>query len=358
MNVALVVSTKNLLRPGHVVEPFEFGAPEGIERVRRALLSAGHRVAEFEADIYLGPSLVVGSPPPDVVFNYAHGFFGLYKSAYVPVVCDMVGIPCTGADALALATCADKITLKDVARRVRMQTPDAHLCSTMSEVREHFSATNAAYMVKPNNFDSCLGVTHNAVCRTFGDIAAQAAELFENGLGPVLVERLVAGREIVFGVFGNGADLELLSPVEISLGDELEIFGNEVRHAISIGVPDVATFHQLGGVHNELAAALAERALRIFRTIGVRDLATVEFILGQDGVPYLLEINAVPDLAPLGKAAPSLLEMSCNASGMQIEDLVHGAVNAAVSRFGGLRESAAHQMQMSFDVAEGVMADG
>ena len=53
--------------------------------------------------------------PPDLVFNFAEGS-GVSRSreARVPAVCEMLGIPCTGSDPLALAVALDK----DMTRRV------------------------------------------------------------------------------------------------------------------------------------------------------------------------------------------------------------------------------------------------
>jgi D-alanine-D-alanine ligase len=47
----------------------------------------------------------------------------------------------------------------------------------------------------------------------------------------------------------------------------------------------------------ETEAKLKDTALRCFRIIGCRDYARVDFRLGADGEPYVLEVNPNPDIS-------------------------------------------------------------
>src|SRR5262245_9010662 len=91
----------------------EFDSPHTIEGIADVLRRRGHEPV-FLGD---GPEMLrkVLADPPDLVFNIAEGL-GTSRSreARVPAVMEMLGIPCTGSDALTMAATLDK----DCARRL------------------------------------------------------------------------------------------------------------------------------------------------------------------------------------------------------------------------------------------------
>lgn len=326
MNVALVVNSP----PADPTAPFESTPASAIARIADALSHHGYSVDVYEADAGLGARLALAQP--EIAFNYARGPRGLYKAAYAPITLEALGVPCSGSDALTLATCADKITLKELARRLRIQSPDAWLCNSVSDVRSQFDKISEPMMVKPNNFDLGVGVYERGVCRTLSDLIITTNELLEDGLGPVLVERFVHGREIHCVILGTGGDAFVLPPVEVVLGGGLEVMGDEARVNASCGA-EVVKLTQPAGIHSERMATLQKWALAIYRTAGVRDFGVVEFIIGQNGVPYLIEVNAMPDITPIGPEITSVFETAMQFEGIPFQDVMGSVLNATVSRF-------------------------
>jgi len=45
---------------------------------------------------------------PDIVFNVTEGIYGISREAQIPAMLDLLKIPYTGSDPLALSTCLDK----------------------------------------------------------------------------------------------------------------------------------------------------------------------------------------------------------------------------------------------------------
>src|SRR5439155_23444597 len=91
----------------------EFDSPVTVRAIAAALRGLGHHVRELGSG---RPFLeAVLRDPPELVFNFAEGT-GVSRSreARVPAVCEMLGIPYTGSDPLALAVALDK----DMTRRV------------------------------------------------------------------------------------------------------------------------------------------------------------------------------------------------------------------------------------------------
>jgi len=64
------------------------------------------------------------------------------------------------------------------------------------------------------------------------------------------------------------------------------------------------------------ASALSKAALGAYHALGCQVMARVDFILGENSVPYILECNTIPGLT--GK---SLLPKAAKASGVEFPDL-------------------------------------
>src|SRR5436190_1352528 len=91
----------------------EFDSPVTVNGIAEVFRALGHTVTELgDGRPFLEAVL---KNPPDLVFNFAEGA-GVSRSreSRVPAVCEMLGIPYTGSDPLALAAALDK----DMTRRL------------------------------------------------------------------------------------------------------------------------------------------------------------------------------------------------------------------------------------------------
>ena len=88
----------------------------------------------------------------------------------------------------------------------------------------------------------------------------------------------------------------------------------------------------LAGSIVEAARHLGLRRLAVgaFEAIGARDVSRVDFRLGTDGRPYLLEINTLPGMNP----AYSDLTLVAHGEGMSYDVLINEILNLAARRYG------------------------
>src|SRR5438309_6239096 len=91
----------------------EFDSPVTVRAIADVLRGLGHEVRELGDGRPFVEAVL--RDPPDLVFNFAEGS-GISRSreARVPAVCEMLGIPYSGSDPLALAASLDK----DITRRL------------------------------------------------------------------------------------------------------------------------------------------------------------------------------------------------------------------------------------------------
>jgi D-alanine-D-alanine ligase len=139
--------------------------------------------------------------------------------------------------------------------------------------------------------------------------------------GEVLCERFVAGIEVTVGILGDNPPRALPT---------LEIISERPLY-------DYAAKYTAGQSHHVIPARLPEEgrracqdvALRAHRALGCRDLSRVDVIVDGDGVPWLLEVNAIPGLTEL-----SLLPDAARAAGISFPEVCQGLVDAAIARSG------------------------
>ena len=134
-----------------------------------------------------------------------------------------------------------------------------------------------------------------------GDACAEAFKFSDT----ILLERYIRGRELTIGILGERA----LPPVEIVTPRSFYDYEAKYR--------DSATRYECPAkLTAEGTALLQNSAQRAFHALGCEVMARVDFILSEDGVPYILEANAIPGLT--GK---SLLPKAAKAAGVDFPAL-------------------------------------
>src|SRR6187200_1087309 len=100
----------------------EYDSPVTVKAIGDVFRSLGHTVVELgDGRSFLEAVL---RDPPDLVFNFAEGS-GISRSreARVPAVCEMLGIPYSGSDPLALAVTLDKDAARTIVAAAGIPVP-------------------------------------------------------------------------------------------------------------------------------------------------------------------------------------------------------------------------------------------
>ncbi len=335
MKVALAY---NVLKPEMLLEgPLdrmaEFDSEETIDAVVAALRAGGHQVTLVEANEQVVEELKRARP--DFVFNIAEGIRGLAREAHVPVVCEMLGIPYTGSDPLALCTCLDKARTKEVLLYHGIPTPRFQVVESSAEAL-HPELT-FPLIVKLLAEGSSMGLSQKSVV----DSMAQAREQIDYLTGTyhesVIVEEFIQGREFTIGILGNDppetlpiTEIVFARPRGITLfefDDWVEPYVRRVRgEALSLPHKEHRSVCP-AEVTPDLADRIRTMALRAFRALRCRDWCRLEIRQGADGRLYVLELNPIAGIDPT-----YWLAHSAAVAGMTYEMLVNRILNAAIAR--------------------------
>jgi D-alanine-D-alanine ligase len=297
MRIAVLHNPRPDATASHLPDDFyeEYDSAETIAAICAAL--AGLRVEPVPviADRELPRRLEDGRF--DFAFNIAEGAGRRCREALSAAVCEMLGLPFTGSDALTLAAAQDKA----IARRIvapDLPVPPACLVDGEPDMQA-LDALAYPVIVKPNDEGSSKGIGPGSRCRSPGAAAERCRWLRARYGAPALVETFLPGMEVTVGIRGNGPDRRVLAVMEIAPRDAAAGAGpflydidakRDWRRAIAYHVP--------ARLPAETLHAIERHALKACDLLGCRDIARIDFRLDAAGQPFFLECNPLPGLNP------------------------------------------------------------
>jgi D-alanine-D-alanine ligase len=150
---------------------------------------------------------------------------------------------------------------------------------------------------KPAAEDASLGVEQRSVVRTTRALTARVSAMLERW-DEVLVQRYIDGREINVGILGD----TVLPIAEIDFGamprGKWRIVTYQSKWAVG-SEEDVGTAPRCpADLPPKLAAEVRRVALAAWKLVGGEGYGRVDMRIDAAGQPWILEVNANPDIAP------------------------------------------------------------
>ena len=261
----------------------------------------------------------------DFAFNMAEGQGRRCREAIPAAVCELLGTPFTGSDALTLGMTLDKSIAKRV---VSPNVPVSRGVLLESDGEEAaLAALSFPVIVKPNDEGSSKGIRENPVASDVAGAVTRCRWLRERYGCPVLVEEFLEGTEVTVGVVGNRLEARVLGMMEIAPASQtghfvysLEAKRDYIRQVRYFTPP------RLPLQSNTL---LRKFALTAYRLLGCRDIARIDFRLDVRGVPHFIECNPLPGLNPV---TGDIVILSRDT--LPYEELVQNVLRDAMRRVG------------------------
>ncbi|HEX7842705.1 MAG TPA: ATP-grasp domain-containing protein [Kofleriaceae bacterium] len=318
----------------------EYDSAETVSAIAAALEAAGHEVEKIEVS---GPASNLlerlEQIDPDIIFNTAEGQSGRMREAFYPALFDELGIPYTGSDAYTNAVTLDKWLTKLIVSRANIDTARGLLVTVRNfeQVLERGAGLAFPVIVKPNHEGSSKGIYNGAlgssVVREPKDLPGALKSALRQYPDGVLIEEYIAGLDIAVGfIEGVGHDDGLLTPVEVMFDQSptsSERAFNIYDYRLKNVEPGKVQYRCPANLPRDVAARLRSISSEAIRTLGLRDLARLDYRVTPEGRIYLLEANALPALASSSSlfAATAQVGLTYNAT-------IAAVLNAAALRSG------------------------
>jgi D-alanine-D-alanine ligase len=185
-------------------------------------------------------------------------------------------------------------------------------------------------IVKPNYEGSSKGIGDDAVARdarALLDMLPRALRKYPAG---VLVEEFIPGTDVTVPfVEGVGDDGGVLMPVDYVIEPGARTRFNIYDYRLKSSDAGRVSVRCPPDLQRDVVARLRALTKSVVRGLGIRDLARVDFRLGEDGRIYLLEVNALPSLEP-GSSTFS----AAAREGLDYEATLRAIVTSAAQRQG------------------------
>lgn len=251
-----------------------------------------------------------------VVFNILHG--GPGEDGTVQLLLELMGKAYVGSGPLASALAMDKVEAKRAFQGKNLPTPPWVVYSggEPKSFAERAAELGFPLVLKPRREGSSVGV------RIVGDATAlfagvrEMAERFQE----FFAEKYIAGREITAAILEYEEGPAVLPLVE--LRPKREFFDWTAKYT-----PGQCEVLCPAPLPPEQTCRVADVAREAYLLLGCRDFARVDLRLGEDGVPYVLEINTLP-----GMTEVSLFPRAAAMAGLSYEELVDFLVRRALRR--------------------------
>jgi D-alanine--D-alanine ligase len=301
----------------------EYEDDETISWLRRTLQQIGTVI-----DLPWGSQFLsqLANTDVDVIFNITEGRGSRNRESLVPALAEAKGIPCTGTDALGMGISLDKYLTKVIARHVGIPTSNFVKLDSIGDweyVEPDLKMLSFPVFAKPNTGGTSMGITNASRVSSLSDLYSVVKWLLDELEDSVLVEEFISGREFSVGLFAR-PELEVLPIAEIRFdgGAPDGFYSHDVKANDREEIVCPAT------PPGDLSKPLADYACRIFNALGCRDIARVDFRVGGEGIPFLLEVNATPGLSPFH----SIIPIQARAAGMPPEEIIHQIIHNALTR--------------------------
>ncbi len=266
---------------------------------------------------------------PDVVFNLCETFRGdRSHEGDIASLLELANVPYTGSQPAALHLCKDKGATKKIVGWDGVKVPAFRVFSKDAFNFESFEAV-FPLIVKPLNREASEGIAKASIVENWDACKERASWVAERLHSDVIVEEYVHGRELYVGVIQVAGVIKALPPRELffeKLDKEEPMVATykakwdndyRVRWGISTG--------RVGPMSEAVAKTLKEASIKVFKSLGLKGYARMDWRLNESGEPVFLEANPNPALSQDDDFA-----LAAKSAGISYGELIARIIESAI----------------------------
>jgi D-alanine-D-alanine ligase len=234
------------------------------------------------------------------VFIVLHGRGG--EDGTMQGLLELMSLPYTGSDVKSSSLAMDKLKTKQIWLSMGLPTPDFCILDSEQSCTQALQTLGLPLIIKPVLEGSSIGMSK---VETEDELVPAWQKAQQCG-GTVIAERWVVGEEYTAVILdGQVLPMIKLKTTHKFYDYDAKYEANDTQYICPCGLSAARE------------AELGEMACSAFDAVGASSWGRVDFMLDQDGQPWLIEVNTVP-----GMTSHSLVPMAAKQAGLSFEDLV------------------------------------
>ncbi len=252
----------------------------------------------------------------DLAFVALHGRGG--EDGQIQKTLEQWKVPYIGSDAPSSLRAFHKGISKKVFAQQKISTPP-FLQVHASNWRKQLKHFPVPFVVKPFCEGSSIGVFIVEDLKKEDEKIRRALNLY----GELLIEKKIEGREFTVGILGPSA-----LPV-VELKTKRSFYDYRAKYTRGMTEYEAPAL-----IADSLKRRLQNLALKVHKSLGLRDFSRVDMMVDEKGNPYVLEANSIPGFTEL-----SLLPKAAQAAGFSFEELCYTLVRLGYERNKQLKQT-------------------
>lgn len=304
-----------------MLDPRSYRQPEIIaEQLKEALETEGHQVTLIPASINLLQNIKdIGDL--DVIFNSCTGLNNKKEQANIVGMLELLDIPFVGSKLMTQVTSMNKDHAKAAFKAAGV--PISPFQTFYDEETTLDKDLTFPLFVKPTREGSAVGITNDSLVENENELRNQVRNILEDFKQPALVEGYLPGREFSVAVLGTEKPkvlpiLEVIVPEE-EYGSTIQSVDVKAENGVVRDVP--------ANISPELEAEIEKTVLKAYKALECSEYARIDVKLDADGVPNVIELNALPALEAGYAHYPLMAEEAGYSLGDLTERLIEEAIN-------------------------------
>ena len=294
-------------------DPFSLGL-KGLKNVSRVGnnapdISEIRRLRE-NPDEFFGPNVIDICKKADIVFIALHGENG--ENGKVQAAFDLLNIKYTGTGYIGSLLGMSKDLTRKILISSGVKMANGLTITKEDEFQNIKEKLFVPAVVKPASGGSSVGVT---IVNTMEELKA-AIDFAKNYDDVIVIEEYIKGREFSIGLIDGKA----LPVIEIIPKTGFYDYKNKYQ----AGLTEEVCPANLDAENTEKMQKVAEK---VYKSLNLNVYSRVDFILSEEGIPYVLEANTLPGMTPT-----SLLPQEARETGLNYNMLCEKIIELSLKK--------------------------
>lgn len=242
-------------------------------------------------------------PASTRVWTFTDGI-AYFRGGASPALARLNGLPVIGADDSLFALCQDKFRSGAVLSALGLPVPASGLARDGAWLVDP-PASPRGWFVKPNRLGAKIGIWQDSRCDALDDALALSRRVHHAYRDAVVVQPYVPGRNVraSFLAVRPDAGAESLGIVFVDSGedfqtmdDSMALYGESGAAAIAQGRYTEPSLAAVADSQPLAARKIRDIATTLTRTLGLRDVFSMDFRVEADDTVHLIEFEICPGL--------------------------------------------------------------